>query len=99
MNIKQEEQTSCDHLINETHRGPSAKFMGQFWLRSRGAANGPGVQTQEPSLIRRGIDTADPSQLILREPRCQVKNDPLAEGAAAPECMKSSLEALLRSGV
>lgn len=68
--------------------------------RSRGAVNGLGGKTQEPSLIRGGIDPADPSQLILRAPRCQVKNDPLARGEAAPEeCIKSSSEALLLSSV
>lgn len=69
-------------------------------MRSRGAVNGLGGKMQEASLIRRGIDPADPSQLILRAPRCQVKNDPLAEGEAAPEeCIKSSSEALLLSSV
>lgn len=32
-----------------------------------GAVNGLGGQTQEASLIRGGIDAADPSRLILRE--------------------------------
>lgn len=39
-----------------------AEVMGR-----RGAENGLAGQMQEPSLIRGGIDTADPSQLILRE--------------------------------
>lgn len=65
-----------------------------------GAVNGPGGKMQEASLIRRGIDVADPSQLILREPRCQVKNDPLGGREAAPvECIKSSAEALLLSSI
>lgn len=41
------------------------------------------------------VDKADPFQLILREPRCQVKNDPLGGcEAASVECINSLLKAL-----
>lgn len=36
-------------------------------MARRGAVNGLGGQMQQPLLIRGVIDTADPSQLILRE--------------------------------
>lgn len=41
------------------------------------------------------VNNADPFQLILREPRCQVKNDPLGGcEAASVECINSLLKAL-----
>lgn len=54
--------SSWKEAISLIHDAVLAEMMGR-----RGAANGLGGQMQEPSLIRGVIDTADPSQLILRE--------------------------------
>lgn len=48
--------------ISLIHDAVLAEMMGR-----RGAVNGLAGQMQKPSLIRGVIDTADPSQLILRE--------------------------------
>lgn len=91
----------------DMHFGSACRSIPEWrprggWVSGEGRGKGGSLRSGAGFLIidpdgcrETPVNNADPSQLILREPRCQVKNDPLGGcEAASVECINSLLKAL-----